>query len=114
MSIGMTYNEYWHGDNYLPRYYLKAYKLKRQREDEYAWMQGRYIYEAIGALTPILNPLSKNPKPHPYVEKPYLEDFAKTEEEKAQEKMLANRKKMEQLAIEWNMQFAKSKRKEDD
>ncbi|MBR1749974.1 MAG: hypothetical protein IJ740_18970 [Ruminococcus sp.] len=79
MSIGMTYDEYWNGDNYLPRYYLKAYKLKRQQRDEEMWIQGKYIYEGIAALAPLFAMFSKKKKAEPYVQQPYLSDILDNE-----------------------------------
>ena len=117
MSIGMTYEEYWFGPSELTRYAREAYRLRRKQIDEEQWMQGRYIYDAIGALAPILrtNLSNKEVSAGPYVDKPYLE---KLEEEKKdaetketeeavthQTNMLAF---MQDFASKWN-----HKRKED-
>lgn len=51
LAMGMSAEEYWEGDNTLPLFYRKAYKLKVKNEREeknfFAWLQGRYIADAI-------------------------------------------------------------------
>ena len=89
MSYGMSYDEFWYKSPYRTKYYLDSYKRKIKQQDEYMWMQGMYIYEALCKVSPILHAFSKKgTKPLPYSEKPYLynnDDF-KTEQEKEQEK----------------------------
>lgn len=74
MSIGMTYDEYWHGELDLPKIYLEAYKLKSDRElslaNYKAWLNGFYIYEALCDVSPIFNPLSKKHEAYVYRDKP--------------------------------------------
>ena len=89
MSYGMSYDEFWYKSPYRTKYYLDSYKRKIKQQDEYMWMQGMYIYEALCKVSPILHAFSKKgTKPLPYSEKPYLhnDDNFKTEDEKEQEK----------------------------
>lgn len=89
MSYGMSYDEYWHGDAYIVKFYKEAYRLKLQSQDENNWMQGMYVYEAILDCSPILHAFSKKgAKPLQYAEQPYLWDRLrmKTKEEIEQEK----------------------------
>lgn len=89
MSYGMSYDEYWHGDAYVVKFYKEAHRLKLQAQDENNWMQGMYVYEAILDCSPILHAFSKKgTKPLQYAEKPYLLDRLreKTKEEIEQEK----------------------------
>lgn len=62
----MTAEEYWEGDNTLPYFYRKAYKLrvknKRDENNFNAWLQGQYMLDAIAAC------FTKSGK---YPEKPY-------------------------------------------
>lgn len=88
MSYGMSFEEFWHGDAYLVKFYRDAYKLKIRYDDVFMWKQGMYIYEALCDVSPILHAFSKNgTKPLQYREKPMLEelDNHKTEKEKEQE-----------------------------
>ena len=88
-SYGRSYDEYWHGDAYVVKFYKEAHRLTLQAQDENNWMQGMYVYEAILDCSPILHAFSKKgTKPLQYSEKPYLADRLKekTKEEIEQEK----------------------------
>ena len=92
ISIGMTYKEFWEDDVTIPKSYLKAYKMKIEREQEInewrMWKQGVYVYEALCDVSPILHAFSKKgTKPLPYPSKPYgIEgNKEKTEEQKQKE-----------------------------
>ena len=92
ISIGMTYKEFWEDDLTIPKSYLKAYKMKIEREQEInewrMWKQGVYVYEALCDVSPILHAFSKKgTKPLPYPSKPYgIEaNKEKTEEQKQKE-----------------------------
>lgn len=54
LSIGMSAEEYWNGDYRLAKAYRKADELRLQRANQLRWLQGMYIYEAVGNLSPIL------------------------------------------------------------
>ena len=84
ISIGVSYNDFWEGDLEIPRYYLKAYKMKTERDEWYMWKQGVYVYEALCDVSPIIHAFSKKgTKPLPYPTKPYgLEDKEKEEDNK--------------------------------
>lgn len=95
ISIGMSPDEYWHGDVELARAYRQAYKIRRKEENFNAWLQGRYIYEALCCASPLFRSFGKGTvKAHKYVDRPYdlyEEDRKSTEEErekKQQEKLL--------------------------
>ena len=88
MSYGMSFDEFWHGDAYLVKFYRDAYKLKIRYDDVFMWKQGMYIYEALCDVSPILHAFSKQgTKPLQYRDKPMLEelDENKTEKEKEEE-----------------------------
>ena len=88
LAIGMSYAEYWTGDASLVRYYRKAYKIKQEQENNNAWLQGLYIYDAIStALHNALRGMSKHSPPaKDYAKQPYeLFKKEKTEAEKARE-----------------------------
>lgn len=89
MSYGMSYDEFWYKSPYRAKFYIEAYKRKIKQQDEYMWMQGMYIYEALCKVSPILHAFSKKgTKPLPYSEKPYLynNENLETEKEKEQQK----------------------------
>lgn len=43
----MTYEQYWYGDPLMIRAFFKAYKLKKQCENELAWLNGLYTFKAL-------------------------------------------------------------------
>lgn len=112
LSIGMSYDDYWNnGDPNLCRYYRKAEEYRRRRQDEEQWWMGRYIYEAIGALSPILktNLSGKEVRAEKYVEMPFLmkiEEEKKAEskrlEEQAKNKMTMQMAFLQDFASKWN------------
>lgn len=81
LSIGMTDEQYWDGDNALPKYYRKAEKMRQEQKNHEAWLNGLYVYDA---LVSAMSHMNKNQSDHKnYAEKPY--DFTpsqKTQEEK--------------------------------
>ena len=74
MSYGMSYDDYWNGEPRMCKFYKEAYDIRRKRDDEDAWWQGLYIYDAFCRVSPVLNAFAKNgTKPLPYVDKPYTQ-----------------------------------------
>ena len=73
MSIGMSYKDYWEGENALPDFYLRAYKMKREREMDdaniKAWLNGFYDFAAYSMA--ISNAFAgKDDTPSQYFDKP--------------------------------------------
>ena len=80
MFLGMTPDEYWHGDPMLPIYYRKLHLLKQDEANEKMWFQGYYNYVAVS--TALQNGFrEKGKKPQPYLKEP-LPIREKTELEK--------------------------------
>ena len=74
MSYGMSYDDCWNGEPRMCKFYKEAYDIRRKRDDEDAWWQGLYIYDAFCRVSPVLNAFAKNgTKPLPYVDKPYTQ-----------------------------------------
>jgi hypothetical protein len=87
ISIGMTHEQFWYEDLTIAKMYLKAYRIKQEREIEmdqwHMWKQGMYIYEALCDVSPVLHAFSKSgTKPLPYPEVPYGMDRYKEQIEK--------------------------------
>lgn len=88
LSIGMTEDQYWNGDSVLPKYYREAEKLRQERFNQEAWLQGMYVYDGLLRASPILRAFAKKgTKPKPYLDTPYpigtkSEKEAKTFKEK--------------------------------
>lgn len=72
MSIGVSYDEYWYGDYTCLKYYRQAEEYRQERDNEAAWLQGLYVYKAVGCLAPILHAFAKRgTKPEKYPEEPF-------------------------------------------
>ena len=50
LSIGMTYEQFWENDPSLAKYYREADKLRNERKNTDAWIQGMYIYDAVSTV----------------------------------------------------------------
>ena len=68
LSIGMSYHEFWDEDSELVVAYREADERKLERANYEMWLQGLYVYQAIGAIAPVLGLNTK--KPEKYMEKP--------------------------------------------
>lgn len=71
MAYGMTYRQFWDGPTDAHKAYKKAHKLVMQEQNTLAWIQGRYVYDAMYAMVPVLRAFSKARKPEDYVSEPY-------------------------------------------
>ena len=100
MSFGMTYEQYWDGDVFAHKAYREAERLRMNHENQMAWLQGMYIYQAIGALSPVLRAFSKG-KAKPYLEEPidlFEEERRKREEREARERYERIKQKVAEFA----------------
>lgn len=85
LSIGMTYEQFWDGDCWMTKYYRDAYKLRTRRDNEQAWLIGRYVYDAVCAVSPLLHAFAKNgTTAHPYLERPYPSSMEEVREREIQ------------------------------
>lgn len=79
----MTYEQYWYGEPYLARDYVNAHKLNIERKNQELWLQGLYIYNAVGTV--MSNAFrNKGSTPAKYLEQP-IEIFPKQVEDTEQE-----------------------------
>ena len=101
MAMGMSYTQYWDEPPYLAVAYRKAFKLKRELDNEQAWLQGLYIYDAFAVC--LANAFSKRgANKHNYLERP-IDIFPLTEQEKKRrekEEQAKMQKAMEQMRRE--------------
>ena len=87
----MTAAEFWDGDPYLAAAYHRANQMSIQRKSEEMWLQGMYIYNAVGVV--VGNALKKKgSKRLEYLKEP-VRLIPLTEEEK-EEKAKAERQKV--------------------
>lgn len=72
----------------MVRAFRKADELRQRRTNESLWLQGRYVYDALLCVSPILHAFAgKDAKPIPYHEKPYpiTKDELEAERQKQEE-----------------------------
>ena len=93
----MSPAEYWDGDPSLPRYYREAYRIKQEQENQQAWLQGLYFYNALGAVMSQSFP-EKGKKGVTYIQKP-IEFGQKSATDDAVE--LIDEEKQAKLAEVW-------------
>lgn len=115
MSMGVPYDEYWHGDYTQLEHYQKAFELRRERYNYDAWLQGAYIYDALCAVSPILHAFAKKgAKPIPYHKEPYGvksdgsdrgDKPAKTEKEIQEIQAHNASAKFSAFVTQWNKRF---------
>ena len=106
MGMGMTHSQYWDDDVEIARYTYKSYMFRREQENYMLWLQGFYVYQAIGANAPIFNAFAKKgTKQAPYLEKPIpitKEEEKKNEEEKQREVFEKNLNFMKTFTLMYN------------
>lgn len=108
MSLGMSYHDYWDGDNCMTKYYREAEEIKIERRNSELHLQAAYIYEALLDASPALNPLSKRKKPFPFRSEPIPITHAGhvRKEEQKKRKMLENGKEaMRAMMVAINERF---------
>ena len=85
LSIGMSYEQFWEGDCWLTKDYREANQLRIRRDNELAWLTGRYVYDAMCAASPLFHAFAKQgTTAHPYLEKPYPSSMAEAREREIQ------------------------------
>ena len=76
----MSYEQYWEQSPCLAVAYREAWKLKKQAENEQAWLQGLYVCDAFAVC--LANVFAKRgAKKQMYLEQP-IDIFPPTEQEK--------------------------------
>lgn len=46
----MSADEFWYGEPYLAEAYREAQRLRDERRNQELWLQGLYIYDAVGVV----------------------------------------------------------------
>lgn len=113
LSIGMTEAQYWEGDSTLVIAYREAEELRKEKQNQYLWLQGMYFYDALNRVSPVLHAFAKKgTKPQPYPEEPYPINDKKVEAVKRkQEKKQSDRglEFMRSLASNTNKKYEEGK-----
>lgn len=113
--MGMTGEQFWEQDCLLVIPYRKAYRIRIEQENRFAWLQGMYIYEALCDVSPVLHAFAKSGTTvRPYPDKPYEFAPAKkpTEAEKNAQKMQNAVDFMERMTARFNQSFNRRRPKD--
>lgn len=109
--MGMSYEQYWEQSPYLTVAYRKAYRIQRETENEQAWLQGLYVFDAFAVV--LANVFSKRgAKKQKYIERP-IDIFPLTEREKKRREAEENAKMQAVMESMVRKQRAKRKPKGD-
>lgn len=84
MMLGLSFEEFWHGDYTRWKYYVRANELKTERENQKLWLQGLYNFTAFSTALSNMHFDGKRHKQNKYLDKPFLL-FPQTSEQKAAE-----------------------------
>ena len=104
LSLGMTYEDYWYKDVDLVKAYREAEKMRFERMNRDAWIQGMYFYEALADVSPVLNAFAKKgTQVRPYSKEPYKFTTKVEEEAEAKEQKMFD--KMQKFASKFNKNF---------
>lgn len=93
MAIGVSLDEYWHGDPTMLQYYAEAHELKNEQKSREMWLQGLYIYNAMSVV--LQNAFAKKGSvPEKYMEPvrvaPLTEEEKQENAEKERQKIIAD------------------------
>lgn len=101
----MTYEQFWDSDPWIARDYRLAHKIKLDEANQMAWLQGAYVYQAVGALAPALRAFSKG-RVQEYMKEPI--GFVAPENEPVDKKKASDNKAkqwLEMWAVNFNAKF---------
>lgn len=101
MSIGMSYEQFWHGDVNAFPHYREMHRMQTDRINEQMWLQGLYIYDALCCASPVFRDFTKKgTKPAPYPQAPYpISHKAKEHNEEIEQKKQYEKNKARMAAI---------------
>ena len=109
MAMGMSYTQYWDEPPHLAVAYRKAYKLKRELDNEQAWLQGLYIYDAFAVC--MANAFKKRgAKRENYLERPIdIYPLTAVEKERREQEEYAKMQKAMEAMVRKQRKAKKSK-----
>lgn len=84
----MSYEEYWDGPAELMDAYREFYRLKTESRNHEMWWQGKYVFDALLAVTPFKKKEVKYPE-KPYRVTPLSEEEKEIEKEQSLNKLIS-------------------------
>lgn len=94
LSIGMSYEEYWEGDNNLPSLYRKAHEISKNRLNAEQWRMGMYTHNALMSA---MSTLAEKGKYIPYIDQPFPMTEQEAEEQAERREEAKRREQYERL-----------------
>lgn len=88
LTMGMTYEQFWHGPAWLVRAYRESYN-DRIRDEEWArWRQGAYFYDALLRVAPVMRAAFGKGKVEPgkYPQRPWPLTEKEAQEQEAEDR----------------------------
>lgn len=104
----MTADEFWNASPALAKAYREAHKLRQRQQNEFAWLQGLYVYSAIGTV--IAGAFGKKGSKRPeYIKEPV--DLGLETEAEKQDKIRREREKIVASLTAWKHAWDKQQKK---
>ena len=100
MTLGMSYDEYWHGPAWLCAAYREAHEMRMKNEEWARHRQGAYIYHAILCAAPVIKPFVKDAKPGKYPDEPWPLTQQEADERERQREIAGYEKALAQRRAE--------------
>jgi len=113
INAGMTYDQFWNGDATMVKAYRKAHDMKLEEDNFKLWLQGKYFYDALLCVAPILRAFSKARKAVDYHDQPFMLKTEYSEVRKRQTEQESDNKAkamMEAFATKFNKEFLERKK----
>lgn len=87
----MTYEQYWHGEPELTRFYREAHDIRLEEQNAMMHLQGIYVHQAVGDYIEFYAMVNHPKVRDSYPKKPYpITARKKRQDEIAQEEAVAN------------------------
>lgn len=113
MTLGMSYDEYWHGPAWLCAAYREAHDMRMKREEWARHRQGAYIYHAILCAAPVIKPFVKDAKPGKYPDEPWPLTQQEADERERQREIAGYEKALARRRAEIEARKQKEAMKDD-
>lgn len=116
MAIGMSPEEFWHGDPRFAKAYREAEKIRRDNRYMAEWRTGIYMYEALLSASNAFREVSKGID-HKYPQSPLFStdpQKEETEEDKSRAAMEKNKANFKALAERINQRLREKQEAEKE
>ena len=108
--MGMTYQQFWHGQAWLAKAYRDAYEMQQKNAEWDRWRQGAYFYDALLRVAPVMRASFSKTKVEPgkYPEEPW----PLTAKEAQEREEAKRRRTFERMLAKMNAESERNAKKE--